>query len=76
MQQLEGFADRTAEPVVDVPQGLPVADNKRVGLVKAQELGQSADGSKAEGRLEEHKQASHTRSTVVDMRVHGNGDVS
>ena len=51
MQQPEGVADRAAEQVVGLLQGLPVAGNKRVGLVKAQELVQPAGGSRAEVRL-------------------------
>ena len=45
-QQLEGFADRDVECVVGLPQGLPVAGNKRVGLVKAQDMVQPAGGSR------------------------------
>ena len=60
-----------------LPQGLPVAGNKRVGLVKAQELVQPAGGSRAEVRPEGRKRESHDQNTEVDMRVHGNGgDVS
>ena len=77
MQQLEGVADRAAERVVGLPQGLLVAGNKRVGLVKAQELVQPAGGSRAEVRPGGRKRESHDRNTEVDMRVHGNGgDVS
>ena len=77
VQQLERVADRAAEQVVGLPQGLPVASNKRVGLVKAQELVQPAGGSRAEVRLGGRKPESHDRNTEVDMRVHGyGGDVS
>ena len=56
---------------------LPVAGNKRVGLVKVQELVQPAGGSRAEVRSGGRKRESHDQNTEVDMRVHGNGvDVS
>ena len=38
MQRLEGVTNRAVERVVGLLQGLPVAGNKRAGLVKAQEL--------------------------------------
>ena len=77
MQQLEGVADRATERVVGFPQGLPVAGNKWVGLVKAQELVQPAGGSRVEVRPGGRKRESNDRNTEVDMRVHGNGgDVS
>ena len=74
-QQLEGVADRAAGQVVGLPQGLPVAGNKRVGLVKAQELVQPAGGSRAEVRPGGRKRESHDRNTAVNMRVHENGGV-
>ena len=72
-QQLEGVADRATEWVVCLPQGLPVAGNKRDGMVKAQELVQLAGGSRAEVRPRGRKRESYDRNTEVDMRVHGNG---
>ena len=59
MQQLEQVADRAAEQVVGLPQGRPVAGKKRVGLVKAQELVQSAGGSRADVQLGGRKPESH-----------------
>ena len=51
MQQMEG--------VGGFSHGLPVAGNKRVGLVKAQELVHPAGGSRAEVRPEGRKRESH-----------------
>ena len=77
MQQLEGVVDGAVERVVGGSQGLPVADNKRVGLVKAQELVQPTGGSRAEVRPRGRRRDSHDRNTEVDRRIHGNGgDVS
>ena len=77
MQQLEGVADGAVERVVGGPHGLPMADNKWVGLVKAQELVHPAGGSRAEVRPRGRKRESHDRNTEVDMRVHVyGGDVS
>ena len=46
-----------------------MAGNKRVGLVKAQELVQPAGGSRAEVRPGKE----YCRNTEVDRKVHGYG---